>query len=76
VGNLEIPSNAAGACPLDCISDRGNSWSFGQIVAIAIFLPALVESVYVYSKGPLETENGPNGQGRGVRSPSPGGASI
>ena len=58
------------------ISDQDNSWGFRQIVAMAIFLPVLVESVYVYSKGPPETENGPNGQGRGVRSPSPGGASI
>jgi hypothetical protein len=39
---------------------------------MAIFLPVLVEFIYVYSKGPPETENRANGQRRGVRSPSPG----
>jgi hypothetical protein len=53
-------------------SDQDNSWSFGQIVAVVIFLPVLLEFVYVYLKGPPETESKANGQGHSGRSPSPG----
>lgn len=38
-------------------SDQDNSWGFGQIVAVVIFLPVFLEFVYVYWKGPPETEN-------------------
>jgi hypothetical protein len=37
-------------------SDQDNSWSFGQIVAVVIFLPVLLEFAYVYMNGPPEND--------------------
>jgi hypothetical protein len=37
-------------------SDQDKSWSFGQIVAVVIFLAVLLELVYVYMKGPPEID--------------------
>ena len=42
-------------------SDQDNSWSFGQIVAVVIFGPVLLEPVYVYFKGPPELDDKTNG---------------
>jgi hypothetical protein len=42
-------------------SDQDNSWSFGQIVAVAIFLPVLFEFAYVYMNGPPESDKKPAG---------------
>ena len=42
-------------------SDQDNGWSFGQIVAVVIFGPVLLELCYVYFKGPPNVENKTNG---------------
>jgi len=42
-------------------SDQDNSWSFGQIVAVVLFLPVLLEFAYVYMNGPPERDKIPAG---------------
>jgi hypothetical protein len=47
-------------------SDQDNSWSFGQIVAVVIFLPVLLELIYVYLKGPPDIDDKASGHDPGV----------
>jgi hypothetical protein len=54
-------------------SDQDSSWSFGQIVAVVIFLPVLLELIYVYMKGPPDTENKAKGLNPGLHNPSQNG---
>jgi hypothetical protein len=55
-------------------SDQDNSWSFGQIVAVVIFLPVLVELVYVYMNGSPDMESKGNGHDPGTHNQSHNGA--
>ena len=48
------------------VSDLDNSWSFGQIVAVVIFLPVILELGLVYMKGPPDIHNKANGHGLDV----------
>jgi hypothetical protein len=47
-------------------SDQDNSWGFGQIVAVVIFLPVLLELAYVYMNGPPESDKKPAGHDPGI----------
>jgi hypothetical protein len=47
-------------------ADYDNSWSFGQIVAVTVFLPVLIELLFVYTKWTPYTSRGTYGNGAGA----------
>ena len=55
-------------------SDQDNSWSFGQIVALVIFLPVLLEFAYVYMNGPPEGDKKPTGHDPSIHNQGHSGA--
>jgi hypothetical protein len=55
-------------------SDQDNSWSFGQIVVIVMFLPVLLEFAYVYMNGPAESDRKPAGHDVGIHNQGHSGA--
>lgn len=54
-------------------SDQDNSWGFGQIVAVVIFLPVLVELAYVYMNGSPDMDSKANGRDPSIHNQSPNG---
>jgi len=55
-------------------SDQDSSWSFGQIVAVVIFLPVLLEFAYVYMNGPPESDEKPAGHDPSIHNQGHNGA--
>jgi hypothetical protein len=39
-------------------TDKENDWSFGQILALATWVPVVIEFAYIYCKGPREAHTG------------------
>ena len=55
-------------------SDQDNSWSFGQIVAVVLFLPVLLEFAYVYMNGAPERDKNLAGHDPSIHSQGHNGA--
>jgi hypothetical protein len=55
-------------------SGQDNSWTFGRIVAVVIFLPVLLEFAHDYINGPPESDKIPAGHDPGIRNQAHNGA--